>query len=465
MHKISLQEFLNRNPKIKKLNKANQTQNYNLYEQERQNNIKKCIEKRKEIILNTNTKNQIQNQQQNNKTNNTKNNNTKNNNTNNTKSNKNIRPRNIEIEKNDKNSNSKQSRDLVKKKSNIFEEKNRIFMTDDTYMMRKSNGRESLITKDDLDQITCLKKDKCFFEQKMEEKEDYLKHLLRSEIILEKRIRKVSEKINKRDKKINGFLNDKKDCIKFIKKEKFQDIIDMHKRKVLYEKIASNYNKKINISRIKNSQTQEKMEELKEQIKDYEKKNKQYKQKISKMFDKTENEDKLINEAKKIDKNNYAQMKVLEKKEQFELNRFKRENALMNHINRVQDKINGFLEENDKREKKIIQAIGEVEKKREEKKNLQNMYLEGIKNKVKKNEKKLEKERQKKIEYYEDKDLKDFAIKQEKIKLNEINKIMNQLDKKGRDEMKNNLRKIIRSKKNLNQIEKDENFIDNLLNN
>ena len=93
------------------------------------------------------------------------------------------------------------------------------------------------------------------------------------------------------------------------------------------------------------------------------------------------------------------------------------------------------------------------------------MYLEGIKNKVKKNEKKLEKERQKKIEYYEDKDLKDFAIKQEKIKLNEINKIMNQLDKKGRDEMKNNLRKIIRSKKNLNQIEKDENFIDNLLNN
>ena len=217
------------------------------------------------------------------------------------------------------------------------------------------------------------------------------------------------------------------------------------------------------MSRIKNSQTQDKMEELKEQIKDYEKKDKIYKLKISKMFDKEENEDKLINEAKNIDKNNYAQMKVLEKKELFELNRIKRENALMNHMNRVQSKLNGYLEENDKKEKKIIQAIGEVEKKREEKKNLRSMYFEEIKNKVKKNEKKLEKERQKKIEYFEDKDLKDFAIKQEKIKLNDRKKIMNQIDKDGRDEMRNKLKIIMRSKKNLDEIEKDENFIDNFL--
>ena len=91
------------------------------------------------------------------------------------------------------------------------------------------------------------------------------------------------------------------------------------------------------------------------------------------------------------------------------------------------------------------------------------MYLEEKKNKVKKNEKKLEKKRQKKIEYFEDKDLKDFAIKQEKIKLNDRKKIMNQIDKDGRDEMKNKLKKIMRSKKNLDEIEKDENFIDNFL--
>ena len=488
------------------MNKENQTQKYNLFEQDRQNNIKKCIEKRKEFISNTNinTKNQVQNSPQNksnnnknnnskfnnvnnsnnnpktdNNTNNTKNNNSKINNnihiktnnskinvinnTNNTKSNKNIRPRNIEIEINNTNSNPKYQRNLAKNKSKIFEEKNRILMTEDTYIMRNKRGRQTLITKEDLDQITCLKKDKCIFEQKIEENEDFLKHLLRSELIAEKKIRKVSEKINKNDKKTNAFLNDKKNCVQFIKKEKYQDLIDMYERKLLYEKIASNYNKKINMSRIKNSQTQEKMEELKEQIKDYEKKDKIYKLKISKMFDKEENEDKLINEAKNIDKNNYAQMKVLEKKELFELNRIKRENALMNHMNRVQSKLNGYLEENDKKEKKIIQAKGEEEKKREEKKNLRNMYFEEIKNKVKKNEKKLEKERQKKIEYFEDKDLKDFAIKQEKIKLNDRKKIMNQIDKDGRDEMRNKLKKIMRSKKNLDEIEKDENFIDNFL--
>ena len=52
---------------------------------------------------------------------------------------------------------------------------------------------------EDLDKITCLRKEKCIFEQKAEEKEQYLRRLLKSELILEKRIRKVSEKINKRN--------------------------------------------------------------------------------------------------------------------------------------------------------------------------------------------------------------------------------------------------------------------------
>ena len=89
---------------------------------------------------------------------------------------------------------------------------------------------------------------------------------------MEKKIRKVSEKLNKREKKYNSYLKDKKNGMKFIENERYQDIIDMHKRKLLYEKIASNYNKKINLSNKINTQTNEKMEELKEQIKDYEKK-------------------------------------------------------------------------------------------------------------------------------------------------------------------------------------------------
>ena len=460
MHKISLQEFLNKNPKLKKASKDNQNQKYNQFEQERQNNIKKCIEKRKELI--STAKNPTQKPQQFNKINNTKNtNNTK---SNNPKNNNNIiRPKNIETESNliDKNSNNK--KDAVKRRSTIFEEKNRIIMTDDTYVMRNRNGRKSLITKEDLDKITCLRKEKCIFEQKAEEKEEYLKHLIKSELILEKRIKKVTDKINNREKKLNSFLKDKSDGIKFIENERHKDIIDMHERKLLYEKIQSNYNKKINLSSVKNLQTNEKMEELKEHIKDYEKKNERYKKKITKMFDIKENENKLIGEAKKTDKDNYGQMKEFEKKELFEINRFKRENALMNHINRVQDKINGYLEKSDKREKRINQAIEEAEKKREEKKNLHIMHFEEMRNNVKKHETKLEKERQKKMEFYEDKDLKDYAVRQEKIKLNEKKKIMNQLVKDERAQMKTKLRKIMRSKKNLDDIEKDDNFIDNFL--
>ena len=383
------------------------------------------------------------------------------------KNNKNNKPKNIEIETNNSHKNSNSKKEIGRRRrSTIFEEKNRIIMTDDNYtMMRNRSGRKSLITKEDLDKITCLQKEKCIYEQKAEEKEKYLKRLLKSELIQEKRYRKLSEKIKKRDKKVKAFLQNKNDGIKFIENERYQDNIDMHERKLLYDKILSNYNKKINSSKIQNSQNQEKMEELKEQIKDYERKNKQMKQKITKMFDIKENEDKLIKEAKKIDANNpnYGQMKMLEREEKFEINRFKREHALMNHINRVQSKINGYLENNSKKEQKIIQAIENVEKKREERKNLQSLRFEEMKDKVKINNKKLEKERQKKIELYEDKDLKNFAIRQEKIKLNEKKRIMSQLDKDERDILKNKIKKIIRSKRNLEEIEKDENFIDSVL--
>ena len=100
-------------------------------------------------------KNQIQKEPQNNKTNNSKSNNSKNNNNKN-----NVRPRNVETEGNIKSKNKNES---ARRRSTIFEEKNRIIMTDDTYEMRNRNGRKSLITKEDLDKITCLRKEKCIF--------------------------------------------------------------------------------------------------------------------------------------------------------------------------------------------------------------------------------------------------------------------------------------------------------------
>ena len=57
---------------------------------------------------------------------------------------------------------------------------------------------------------------------------------------------------------------------------------------------------------------------------------------------------------------------------------------------------------------------------------LQSIHYEEVRNNVKKNQKKLEKERNLKLQTLEKKDLKDFAIKQEKIKMyEERKKILN----------------------------------------
>ena len=49
LYKLSFTEFLNKKPENKKLKKENQNKNYNLYEQKRQNNINKCLEKYREL--------------------------------------------------------------------------------------------------------------------------------------------------------------------------------------------------------------------------------------------------------------------------------------------------------------------------------------------------------------------------------------------------------------------------------
>ena len=51
LYKISFKEFLKNNPELKKMGKEIQEQRYKLFEEERQNNINRCIEQRKEIIM------------------------------------------------------------------------------------------------------------------------------------------------------------------------------------------------------------------------------------------------------------------------------------------------------------------------------------------------------------------------------------------------------------------------------
>ena len=360
-----------------------------------------------------------------------------------------------------------------KNSQNIITEKNgRILMTDDSYIMQNSFGNNSLITKNDLNKVTCLRKEKSRLEKQAEEKDEYLMRILKSEIIREKKIRKVKEKINKKEKQLKKFLKDKNDGIKYIENERYQDNQYKYERKQLYEKILSNYELKINTvkkSNDKNSHiNKDKLEELRGQIKDYERKNEEYKQKINEMFDLRDNEDnKQLMDIKKLDPSNSSlgQKKLIDLEEKFEMERFRRENALMNHMNQVQSKINGFLEKNEEKEKKIKKAIEKIEKKREEKRIIQSMHYDEIRENVKNKQKKLEKERKKKLESLEKKDLKNFAIRQEKIKIYEEKKKMNQLNYEEREAMKAKLKEILKNKKNLDKIEENEDFLHDLLNN
>ena len=360
-----------------------------------------------------------------------------------------------------------------KNSQNIITEKNgRILMTDDSYIMQNSFGNNSLITKNDLNKVTCLRKEKSRLEKQAEEKDEYLMRILKSEIIREKKIRKVKEKIKKKEKQLKKFLKDKNDGIKYIENERYQDNQYKYERKQLYEKILSNYELKINTvkkSNDKNSHiNKDKLEELRGQIKDYERKNEEYKQKINEMFDLRDNEDnKQLMDIKKLDPSNSSlgQKKLIDLEEKFEMERFRRENALMNHMNQVQSKINGFLEKNEEKEKKIKKAIEKIEKKREEKRIIQSMHFDEIRENVKNKQKKLEKERKKKLESLEKKDLKNFAIRQEKSKLYEERKKMNQQNYEEREAMKAKLKEILKNKKNLDKIEENEDFLHDLLNN
>jgi hypothetical protein len=302
---------------------------------------------------------------------------------------------------------------------------------------------------------------------------------LKSELMREQKIQKVRNRISQKEKKINDFLKNKNDGIKLIENERYQDHQDVYERQKLYEKMLNNYDKKIYITKKqqqeqnKSSKTlnNEKMDELKEQIKDYEKKNKEFKQKISDIFDlkvKPDTEVRKINE-KKFDPKypDLGLRKLIDLEEKLEIERYRRENALMTHINQFQNKINNILEKKEEKEKKIKKAIEKAEQKREAKRMLQSIHYEEVRNNVKKNQKNLEDKRNLKLQDLEKKDLKLFAIKQEKIKMYEERKKINQQNYEEREAMKAKLKEIFKDKKtkDIGDIENDDAIINKLLNN
>ena len=332
--------------------------------------------------------------------------------------------------------------------------------------MKNTSGGKSLIKKEDLDKVTCLRHEKSILEKRLEENNEYLMRILKSELLRERKIKKVKDKINEKENSIKKFLKNKKDGIKFIENERYQDNLNVAERQKLYEQIALNYDKKINVSKSKNFENQEKMEELKEQIKDYERKNKQYKKKIAEIFD-LKDVDKDIKNNENASNNSdpeNGRWKYINMEEKYEMERLKRESALMSHINQMQKKINGYLEKNEEKEKKIKNAIKNIEKKREEKRLMQSMHFDDIREKIKVKQAKDEKDRKKKMENLEKKDLKDFAIKYEKIRMQEEKKKMNQINYEEREVMKLKLKEILNNQKYLDKVD-EEKIINKVINN
>ena len=351
-------------------------------------------------------------------------------------------------------------------KKNSLIDYNGILFTENNYIKKNCEGKNSSISKDELNNVTCLNKEKSILEKKMEENDFFLKNIIKSEIMKENHLRQIKQKLNKKEEKINEFIQDKREGIKFLENERYKDFRDKEEKKKLYDKMMKNIGLQINITdksyHIKNLAKKEKDEELKEQINNYEKKNELYKKKITQIFD----NDKIKISLPKGYENKTSderQRKLIEIEDKHEMDIIKRENVFLNRFNIMQNKINDYMEKKEKKNNRIKQSLEKRDKIREEKKELQDLRMDEIKEKLQNNKFKFEKKRLKKIESLEQKNLKDYAIKQERLKIYEERKKISLKSSEEKELMLLHLKKIIRRQNNNDKIKDDEKSINRIL--
>ena len=235
-----------------------------------------------------------------------------------------------------------------------------------------------------------------------------------------------------------------------------------------------NFGRKINMTdrkysilntEFKKSFAKNKNEELKEQISNYEKRNEDYKKRLSQIFDLTEIDKKKVTLPKAYENKppDERQKKLLEIEDRYEMDIIKRENVFLNRLNIMQNKINDFIDKKERKDSRIKQSIEKRDKMREEKKILHDIRMEEIKQKLLNTKIRLEKKRLKKLENIEQNNLKNYAIKQEKLKLYEERKKINQLTKEEKEAVKLKLQKIIKKQNNNDKIKDDDKFINKIL--
>ena len=367
--------------------------------------------------------------------------------------------------------------------------------------MRDSKGQKAEIKKEDLEGVTCLKDEKEKLLKKAEKKDGQLMRYSKAEIEREKKIKMFKKKQEETDKQLKKFNNIKNKKLKIIENDRYKDNQNIYERQKLIQKffsqneiemnqannlydlnIDSNYlsasygniktNPNVNKKLLKKDKSESKIDSLKKQIKDYEKKNEEFRQKIVNMFelkDKTEIK-KLISKNKKPEDNSeklkstdFITKKLNKMEDKFEVEKYRREMALINNMDNYQNKINKLLLYREEKEEKIKNAKIKQEKEREKKideraiiidKTMQNKILEAKKNEEKRN---------KLIKDIEKNELKNYAIKEEKKKLLEERRRMNKLNEEEREEMKIKIQNIINDEKTYKEDEKSEDIIKKMM--
>jgi hypothetical protein len=181
-----LKEYIEKNPEMKKQRKEIQTQRYELYDKERLTNIERCKSKRNEIIAHS----------------------------------KKVKPKNYEEELeeeekyNDNNNinkyriNNSEDNYVIrkiysgKKRENEMLEtnKNKILVTDNSYVMRDSMGRKAEIKKEEIDLVTCIKEEKEKLLEKSKKKRWSINALFKGRIRKRKKNKNVSKETERKRK-------------------------------------------------------------------------------------------------------------------------------------------------------------------------------------------------------------------------------------------------------------------------
>ena len=486
---MTFEEFIKENPEFKKFSKDIQKQRYDLYEQQRQNNLDRCISKRKEIIANSKKiKPSVKKY-------------------NNYGENEDEDDEEIKIDLDYKlklnqislrNSESynylrriNHSNDSTKRKKSPHKKK--ILVTSNSYVMNDSKGmKKTEITKQELSEFPCLKDEKKKLDKKAETKDDHFMRYLKVQLDNAKKIKKVKDKIEQKDKNIENFLKIKNKGKKIIDNERYQDQQVIIERKKIYEKMSADFDQKLyllkkqkeeknnmDLSTDKAAQkkNKNKIKELKEQIKEYENKNLKYQQKITDLFELKDSKEMNLKIKERVDRKkekteNKKEEKIpnslrMKKKlddmeEKLEIEKYKREKALMNNMNNFQEKINKYLADNEKKENHFKKAMIEADKEREERNNKKAENLKRVRENLKKNEKKREKKRQDILDKIESNNLKDYAIKQEKNKMIEERKKISANSRYDREKMKLRIQEIIDGEVSYDEQVKNDKLLNKL---